>query len=283
MNIDLDKLVAKRIEEHKARLAEIAERNQRHETRRQEMFEEFVNGENSFKVRASKLLEILYGKYSPTRLHKLFRLDNWTNQQGLIILAGLHPANVEFDEEGKLVLPISAKFDLSEIRYKRTGFEQVKTLDNVQLFSSETIEILGAEVVANYGWDFKYRHSELLEIWESGNHSQNRYPPKYFIDWAISKNFDIEWLDWAIANDYYDAPQKEKDITLREVSPKSESAYLNIIGALVELYWAAAHEGQEYSQAALLAALKPYEGFAGMSERNLKEKLTLAMRAIKAS
>jgi hypothetical protein len=68
----------------------------------------------------------------------------------------------------------------------------------------------------------------------------------------------------------------------QEVSPKSEAAYLHILGALGELYWAAAHPGQEYSQSALLAALKPYEGFSGMSERNLKDKLTKAMRAIKS-
>lgn len=68
----------------------------------------------------------------------------------------------------------------------------------------------------------------------------------------------------------------------REISPKSEAAFLHIVGALGELYWAAAHPGQEYSQTALLAALKPYEGFPGMSERNLKDKLTKALRAIRS-
>lgn len=73
------------------------------------------------------------------------------------------------------------------------------------------------------------------------------------------------------------APRQDDD-----VAPKSETAFLHIIGALCELYWNAAQGDKEYSQSVVLNDLKKYEGFAGMSERNLKDKLTKAMKAIKS-
>jgi hypothetical protein len=225
----------------------------------------------------------LSGKVPPDLLHDLFLLDTWTVKDALIILAGLHPRNVPLDEQERIDFPCYTEGAVRKAAKENYKLQWVKLLNGAQLFHEWTEEILGEPQLRYILQDIASCHFEMVRVWKSGTHIENRYPPKYFIDWAISKKFDIEWLNWAIANDYYNASQKEKVIALREVSPKSESSYLNIIGALVELYWAAAHEGEEYSQAALLTALKPYEGFAGMSERNLKDKLTLAMRAIKAS
>ncbi len=67
-----------------------------------------------------------------------------------------------------------------------------------------------------------------------------------------------------------------------EISGKSESSYLNIIGSLCDLYWKTAHPNNpKLNQAALIEALSSYNGFAGMSERNLKDKLSKAIRAIR--
>lgn len=66
----------------------------------------------------------------------------------------------------------------------------------------------------------------------------------------------------------------------RPLRGKERSNYLNLIGALADLYWKTAYPDQEYSQVKLLADLEKYDGFPGMRDRNLKEKLTLAMRAI---
>jgi hypothetical protein len=67
----------------------------------------------------------------------------------------------------------------------------------------------------------------------------------------------------------------------REISGKSEAAYLNILGSLCDLYWKAVHpDNSKINQAALIEALSSYRGFAGMSERNLKDKLSKAIKAI---
>ncbi|NTB05807.1 hypothetical protein [Agrobacterium tumefaciens] len=66
----------------------------------------------------------------------------------------------------------------------------------------------------------------------------------------------------------------------QEVSAKSEASYLNIIGSLVHLYWEAAHPGEKYTQATLIAELEKYD-YPGMGERNLKDKLTKAKKSTK--
>lgn len=67
----------------------------------------------------------------------------------------------------------------------------------------------------------------------------------------------------------------------KDVTPKSETNYLNIIGSLCDLYWHAANPNQpKINQSKIIAALERYNGFAGMSERNLKEKLSKAIKAI---
>lgn len=66
----------------------------------------------------------------------------------------------------------------------------------------------------------------------------------------------------------------------KEVNGKSETSYINILGALCDLYWATANPGQPFSQMRLLAALEQYSGYPGLSERNLKDKLSLAAKAM---
>jgi len=170
----------------------------------------------------------------------------------------------------------------------KSNVGRIRRLDNLNIYDELTQDILGIPLVQSLHFDFTSLHSQILRVWNSGSHTEARYPAKYFIDWAISKKVPIEWLEWAKANNYYDAPlSKANDIVPvapngKDVSPKSETAYLNIIGALCEMYWSAAHPGEDYKQTVLLSELEKYKGFHGMGERNLKEKLTKAMRAIRS-
>lgn len=70
----------------------------------------------------------------------------------------------------------------------------------------------------------------------------------------------------------------EKDNKEKELSPKSETAYLNIIGALLET---ALKSGQFKNQAELIAHLEQhYQGYAGLSESNLKMKFATANKSL---
>ncbi|KIF82412.1 hypothetical protein [Noviherbaspirillum autotrophicum] len=67
----------------------------------------------------------------------------------------------------------------------------------------------------------------------------------------------------------------------KQISGKSETAYLHIIGALCDLYWREKHSGSaRINQSEIIADLEKYIGFSGLSERNLKDKLSRAIKAI---
>jgi hypothetical protein len=70
------------------------------------------------------------------------------------------------------------------------------------------------------------------------------------------------------------------------LSSKEKSNYLHLIGALLQLYWESMHPDKKYDddfvQADIIALLiKQYEGFSGMGERNLAEKLPLARASLR--
>ena len=45
------------------------------------------------------------------------------------------------------------------------------------------------------------------------------YSPAYFIDWAISKGIQPDWLDWAIENDLYKPKQESASSTQTSILP----------------------------------------------------------------
>ena len=68
-----------------------------------------------------------------------------------------------------------------------------------------------------------------------------------------------------------------------EISSKSITAYLNIIGALCDMYWRAKFPTEsKIVQARIIEVLTDqYRDFHGLSERNLKEQLPKAIKAVK--
>jgi hypothetical protein len=288
MEIDIEALLAAKREQREKSNCEMeqsgSERQQRYMKKQKERDEIY---EREFRRQAARVLACVTQEYSPTRLHDWFLLDHWTAQDGLVLLCGFDPRHVPFDVDGHISIPNDPgkiAFDPGRDR----EIEQVRRLDNLALYSLVTKEVLGDANIRAMDQEFMSAHGRILRIWNSGSHTETRYPPKYFIDWAIKKNVSIPWLEWAKNYRYYDDPSSALGPISpaangsKDVSPKSETAFLHIIGALCDLYWNAAHEGQEYSQTVLLSKLKMYEGFHGMSERNLKEKLTKAVRAIKS-
>jgi len=287
MKIDIEALIiAKREAQEKKVQAQNDQELERRERRMQRQKDKAEQDEKRLRKHAEFVCGCL-AEYLPIRLHSWFLLDNWTVQEGLILLCGFDPSYVPINAQGEVVMPHLWVDELhGKTVQERLALSRVRRLDNLPILAESTVDILGEDYVNMISTDFELLHARVVRIWNSGTHTEQRYPPKYFIEWAISKRLPVDWLEWAQAEGYYGERPQEGAVQVRgigkEVSPKSEAAYLNIIGALGELYWAAAHPEQEYSQAALLAALKPYEGFSGMSERNLKDKLTKAMRAIKS-
>jgi hypothetical protein len=237
-----------------------------------------------FRRKASAILGYVTQEYSPVRLHDWFLLDNWTPQEALVLLCGFDPTHVLFDEHGNIVVPHDESgHDFQTVRSK----VRIRRLDNLPIYDTAAEMILGKWQVSDIEWQFKKDHHHLLSIWKSGTHTESRYPPKYFIDWAIQKKFPIRWLAWAIANHYHaavptlvgGAASAANDS--RDIHPRTENNLLHIIGALTDLYWNAVHPDEKYVQAVLLDELKKYEGFPGLSERHLKTRLPQARKLIR--
>ena len=262
-------------EDERIRLERRIERRAEAELRKQKELREHAS-----------IIESCLSEYNPRRLHDWFKLDNWSVSDGLVILSGYDPKNVPLDEEGRPNFPSMRTLNLRAVHgLERMVLDRVYRLDGFAPLARLTLELLDETLVDSIMFDFEFGYAKMRKIWDSGAHADGRYPPKYFIDWAISKEIEIEWLEWARSHGYYGADASSTSMTDSDdkhgnIAPKSEAAYLNIIGALTQLYWTAAHPGRDYSQSALLAELSKYEGYAGLSERNLKDKLTKAVRAI---
>lgn len=291
MKFDIESLIIEKREEREARRRETEDNERaRRERRIQQARQDEERYERKVREHAACVSDCFTKDYSPVRLHKWFLHDHWTVQEGLTLLCGFDPTYVPFDEWGNIAIPLPgfASEPSAKMMHIKSKVGRIRRLDNLNLYDELTQDILGIPLVQSIHFDFTSLHSQVLRVWNSGAHTETRYPAKYFIDWAISKKVPIEWLEWAKANNYYDAlPPNANEIVSasaddKNVSPKSETAYLNIIGALCEMYWSAAHPDEAYKQTVLLSELEKYKGFHGMGERNLKEKLTKALRAIKS-
>lgn len=213
----------------------------------------FLDDPEHQKKMLQTLDEINARKGIPILLHEWFKHDSWKNEEGLMLLSGMSPETLFGHDESMYGEPLRI------VRY----FETLDGLEGDPTRASEYV----------------HRLSSYERLWESGEHPL-RAPPKYFINWAISKNVSPGWLNWAIENQYF-SPIPDDTNQTKEISGKSETAYLNIIGALCDLYWKAAKPNQpKINQSELIANLENYTGFHGLSNRNLKDKLSKAIRSI---
>jgi hypothetical protein len=107
-----------------------------------------------------------------TKLQSYLLHDLWEPDQAMMVLAGFEMMGNYGNLRIKYVLDPSA-FDMSA--------------NNINDIEEEMIE----------------RVRMLVGILESGNESNSKHPPAYFINWAISKRLPPEWLKWAIEKKLY--------------------------------------------------------------------------------
>jgi hypothetical protein len=102
-----------------------------------------------------------------TKLQSYLLHDLWEPDQAMMVLAGFEMMGDYGNLRINYVLDPSA-FDMSA--------------NNINEIEEEMIE----------------RVRVLVGILESGNVSDSKHPPAYFINWSISKRLPPEWLEWAI-------------------------------------------------------------------------------------
>lgn len=223
--------------------------------------------------------------YIPVNMQHWMMFDTWTVYLGLAILNGIDPRSLYFDKEGNIYPSEEAKangnttpteifaYNLREEIYFDSPPLHFVLLDGMQLAQKEIDDALIYMNERN-GYPCSAAHLQIqylknyylaLQIWKSGDHKENRYPPSYFIDWAVRRNMPPPWLDWVEEN-YLIRNEKKKDA----LSPRERTTLLNIIGALFHY----SKEMTGKNQTAIIAELQEkYSGYAGISESTLKAKI----------
>lgn len=146
-------------------------------------------------------------------------------------------------------------------------------------------------------------HQEIIEkmsrykqLWHSNPNNPEHATPDEFIHWAVMKKFPPLWLNEAINVGYYvekmiesqqatntNAPNIPEE---KLVNPKSETAFLNIIGAMLGIMLEKSDgKGKRFStladQNALIEALhNNYGSTDGLSASNLEKKFAQAKKSI---
>jgi hypothetical protein len=105
--------------------------------------------------------------WNNTKLENYLLHDLWEPEQAMMVLAGFQMMGDYGNLRIDYVLDPAA-FDMSA--------------NNINDIEEKMIE----------------RVRVLVGILESGNVSNSKHPPAYFINWAISKRLPPEWLKWAI-------------------------------------------------------------------------------------
>ena len=115
-------------------------------------------------------------------------------------------------------------------------------------------------------------------IWDNGSHKEHN-SPKYYIDWALSKKFDIPWLGYVIQKGFYKLDKK----TSRQFASntKAQNNLYRIIGALKDVltYYPLGENGGKVfkSQAKLIIFLEEKcSDVPGISKSNLEDVFKLA-------
>lgn len=133
----------------------------------------------------------------------IFLMDNWHYEDAINYLAGIYDIT-EFDDGNRV-------------------YTSIDTLD-FEIFTDKDVL---TPIVKTY----LSNANRYIRIWDSGHHAQLN-SPSYYIDWAISKSFDIPWLNDAIEQGFYRSNQlHEID---KSITEKERETLLVIIAALAK-------------------------------------------------
>ncbi len=94
------------------------------------------------------------------------------------------------------------------------------------------------------------RYAQLCGVWERSKLSDNEeryaecsapfdreYSPVYFIEWALSKNLRIDWLDWAIERGLYIPKQEAAQPAQTTSAPAYSTHWLTIQNAAIAQFF----------------------------------------------
>lgn len=77
----------------------------------------------------------------------------------------------------------------------------------------------------------------LRDFWNSSKLEDDKYPPAFFVEWALCKRFRPDWLNWAIERSLYTPKQETRETTQPETAPPYSTAWLTIQQAAIAQFF----------------------------------------------
>ena len=196
-------------------------------------------------------------------LRKYLGYNKWYLLDGLLLLVGLSPEETivsnsrDTDDETQIVKNFSSFKNHSLNELPKFYLNNLQPLDEHRNFSIylgeyikthsyriplETLsDMIGEDVTKDQLKDaleiieraqefYEKKFQDLIGIWFSSaqwDSKQDKYSVNVFIEWAKKNKIEVPWLGWA----------KDKGLieTDKQLDPRREKSYLNVIGALLEV------------------------------------------------
>ena len=155
--------------------------------------------------------------WNNSKLKKYLLFNNWDAANGLAVLAG---------------------FDYKSVWRTQNSFESQFTSSN--MLEDHAFKFLNENDESAYEQELnatlikmKADVSDLREYWFSGRaRDDESHPPVFFIEWALSKHFRPDWLDWAIGQGLYTPKQEATEVKAdKPLDVRTENNYLRLIYA----------------------------------------------------
>lgn len=173
--------------------------------------------------------------YRDSDINTYLEYETWFWKDALIILAGGNLVGADINWDGYFnfagvhidspVVNNIAFLDLSiSDHYDLPIDEDIKGWEDVQNEKRKQINTLSNNL------DYLYKH------WKNSLINESRNPPKFYIDWALTKSYHIPWLQYAIDSALYVTKASNSDIPVVEkpLSKKERQTLLVIIAALAK-------------------------------------------------
>ena len=176
---------------------------------------------NNKKELAETLEKIKKSQKDPVLIHDWFAYDNWNKDDAMMLLVGLDPSGTVLKEiSDEYLINDGARVLELEVAYMLNCKEMIpRSLINE--YGDDKDDLFYRKI--NREWGF------ISSVFDSGTHP-SRNPPSYYINWAISKSFQIPWLNYAIKEGLYTPKNHEK--TDKAIHVRTENNYLRLILAL---------------------------------------------------
>ena len=163
--------------------------------------------------------------YHFSTLHKWFRLDTWTDKEAICLICDIDPAGAEIDWFGNPIaaglvqhVPIIKQAQLlSEgSSFYKTPREQLNPVEKeitasiirleIPDFSSDQLE--PSSKVYEKNIKLEAAQERLQQIWSIYSRASDKgigfgkERPSWYVNWALRRDINIGWLDWAEHNGY---------------------------------------------------------------------------------